>query len=64
MLSRIHHTVLHGVCLLDGKHPAGSQLAKECPVLNASKRSEARKKGWLTRRGSEGQSDQQGRKEG
>ena len=59
-----HRTVLHGTCLLNGKHPAGSQMAKECPVLNASKRSEARKKGWLTRRGSEGVPDQDKRKEG
>lgn len=43
-------TVLHGTCLLGGKHPVGSALARECPVLNAGKRSERAKKAAQTRR--------------
>jgi hypothetical protein len=31
-------TVLHGTCLLDGRHPAGSKLARECPVLRRARR--------------------------
>jgi hypothetical protein len=30
-------TVLHGTCLLGGQHPAGSKLARECPVLRRQK---------------------------
>jgi len=26
-------SVLHGTCLVGGRHPVGSKLAKECPVL-------------------------------
>jgi hypothetical protein len=26
-------TVLHGTCLVNGRHPAGSQMERECPVL-------------------------------
>ena len=26
---------LRGICLLNGQHPPGSQLARECPVLRA-----------------------------
>jgi hypothetical protein len=47
-------TVLHGACLLGGKHPPGSALARECPVLNAQGRSVARRRGWLTRKAREG----------
>jgi hypothetical protein len=57
-LSRTRHTsetreamtILHGTCLLNGKHAPGSALALECPVLNAERRSEARKRGWHTRK--------------
>jgi hypothetical protein len=42
-------TVLHGTCLLKGKHPAGSRLARECPVLNAQARSARAKKAAQTR---------------
>jgi hypothetical protein len=45
-------TVLHGTCLLKGKHPKNSNLWKECPdnPENAQRASESRKKGWATRR--------------
>src|SRR5262249_31377782 len=42
-------TVLHGTCLLGGVHSAGSDLARECPVLNARKRSERTQKAAQTR---------------
>jgi len=31
-------TILHGTCLVDGRHPEGSKLARECPVLRRQKR--------------------------
>jgi len=37
-------TLLHGLCLVDGKHTPGSAAAKECPLLHASKRSERSRK--------------------
>ena len=35
---RPFRTILHGTCLVNGKHPPGSQLARECPVLRRQKR--------------------------
>jgi hypothetical protein len=32
-------SVLHGACLVDGRHPEGSDLARECPVLRRQARS-------------------------
>lgn len=32
-MAKKFRTILHGTCLLKGKHPPGSKLAKECPVL-------------------------------
>jgi hypothetical protein len=32
-MAKVFRTVIHGTCLLDGKHPPGSKLARECPVL-------------------------------
>jgi hypothetical protein len=37
-------TILHGTCLVNGQHPPGSALARECPVLNAPRRSERAKR--------------------
>lgn len=34
----IVRTVLHGTCLLNGKHPPGSKLARECPLLRRQRR--------------------------
>jgi hypothetical protein len=31
-------TILHGTCLMGGRHEPGSQVARECPVLRAQKR--------------------------
>lgn len=31
-------SVLHGTCLVGGRHPEGSQLAAECPVLRRQRR--------------------------
>ena len=43
---RAFRTVLHGTCLLKGKHPPGSKLARECPVLRRARRdSEAQNQG-------------------
>jgi hypothetical protein len=36
-------TVVHGLCLLGGRHPEGSPLARECPVQNAGRRAEGRR---------------------
>jgi len=35
-------TVLHGDCLLEGKRPPGSRLARECPVLRRQRRAASR----------------------
>lgn len=35
---RRFRTVLHGTCLLAGKHPPGSKMARECPVLRRARR--------------------------
>lgn len=35
-------TVLHGTCLLNGKHPQGSKEARECPVLRRHRRAASR----------------------
>lgn len=43
-------TILHGTCLVNGQHPAGSKLARECPVLNAPARSERARRAASTRR--------------
>jgi hypothetical protein len=43
-------TVLHGTCLLAGKHPPGSALARECPMAKMAKRAAARRQAWLTRK--------------
>lgn len=37
-LPRFRRTILHGTCLLNGKHPPGSKLARECPVLRRARR--------------------------
>jgi hypothetical protein len=41
-MPKAFRTVLHGTCLLDGKHPPGSKLARECPVLRRAERLQAR----------------------
>ena len=33
-------TVLYGTCLVDGQHPLGSKLARECPALRRQERCE------------------------
>jgi hypothetical protein len=38
-------TILHGTCLLGGRHPKGSKLAKECPVLRRQERQKQRDQG-------------------
>ncbi len=53
-------TILHGTCLLAGKHPPGSALAGECPLARAARRSEARRKAWLTRKDQSGTPPQPG----
>ena len=35
---KTHRTILHGSCLVGGRHEPGSQLANECPLLRAEKR--------------------------
>lgn len=42
-------TVLHGTCLLNGKHAPGDPYAKECPLRNAKARSARSKKAAQTR---------------
>ena len=37
---RPFRSILHGTCLLGGKHPAGSQLARECPVYRRERRAQ------------------------
>lgn len=53
-------SIIHGTCLLKGKHPSGSKLARECPVLNAAKRAEARRGAWLSRKDQTGRDAQPG----
>ncbi|MBI4346864.1 MAG: hypothetical protein HY553_08410 [Elusimicrobia bacterium] len=43
-------SVLHGTCLLDGKHPPGSPWPRECPLVNAGARSERSRRAARTRR--------------
>ncbi len=43
-------TILHGTCLVGGRHPAGSALARECPVLTAPAHSIRAKTAAATRR--------------
>jgi hypothetical protein len=57
---RRFRTALHGVCLLAGRHPPGSALARECPVAAAPARSQARRRAWLTRKGQSGTLPQPG----
>ena len=35
---KAYRTVLHGTCLMGGRHEPGSQLARECPLLQAERR--------------------------
>jgi hypothetical protein len=35
---RGYRTVLHGRCLVDGKHAPGSPWARECPVLRRQRK--------------------------
>lgn len=46
-----YRTILHGTCLLNGQHPPGSALARECPrnAEAAAKRSARSRKAALTR---------------
>jgi hypothetical protein len=48
-LPKRFRTVLHGTCLLHGRHPADSDLARECPLLTAGKRSERSRRAARTR---------------
>lgn len=43
-------TILHRTCLLNGQHPPGSDLARECPIPTAEKRSARARKAASTRR--------------
>jgi hypothetical protein len=42
-------TSLHGKCLLNGQHTPGSQAERECPLRNATQRSEQARKASQTR---------------
>jgi hypothetical protein len=44
-----YRTVLHGTCLLGGKHAAGDPYAKECPLRRAAARSERSRKAAASR---------------
>jgi hypothetical protein len=35
---KAYRTILHGTCLVGGRHEPGSPLARECPLLRAKKR--------------------------
>jgi len=35
---KAYRTILHGTCLVGGRHQLGSELARECPLLKAEKR--------------------------
>ena len=35
---KAYRTILHGTCLVGGRHQPGSELAHECPLLKAEKR--------------------------
>jgi len=35
---KAYRTILHGTCLVGGRHQPGSELAHECPLLRAGKR--------------------------
>lgn len=35
---KTYRTILHGTCLMGGRHEPGSQLARECPLLRVNKR--------------------------
>lgn len=39
----------YGTCLVNGDHPEGSALARECPLRNAARRSERSRKAAATR---------------
>jgi len=35
---KTYRTILHGTCLVGGRHEPGSELARECPLLRAERR--------------------------
>jgi hypothetical protein len=35
---KTYRTILHGTCLMGGRHEPGSPLARECPLLREQKR--------------------------
>ena len=35
---KAYRTILHGTCLVGGRHEPGSELARECPLLLAERR--------------------------
>ena len=37
-MRKTYRTILHGTCLVGGRHQPGSELAHECPLLKAEKR--------------------------
>lgn len=37
-----YRTMLHGTCLVGGRHPEGSDLWLECPVVKAAERGRKR----------------------
>lgn len=41
--------VVFGTCLLNGKHPPGSKLARECPVARAARRTTQAQKAAIAR---------------
>jgi hypothetical protein len=59
-LPKRFRTILHGTCLLAGKHPPGSALARECPLAKTARRSAARRQAWLTRKAQTGAPPQPG----
>jgi len=44
-MAKRYRTILHNTCLLKGQHPAGSDLARECPVNRAVTRRASRSRG-------------------
>ncbi len=51
-------TVLSGTCLINGHHPPGSDLARECPVLKRQARQEQARKAAGARWAAPGTPDQ------
>ena len=37
-MRKTYRTILHGTCLVGGRHEPGSELARECPLLRAERR--------------------------